>query len=52
LKGTQTTLQESKSRFEELLEEASQGSTTYISAESQIYTSTTSPEDVGGLIEE
>jgi hypothetical protein len=52
LKGTQTTLQESKSRLEELLEEASQGSTTSISAESQIYTSATSLEDVGGLIEE
>jgi hypothetical protein len=52
LKGTQTTLQESESRLEELLEEASQGSTTSISAESQIYTSATSLEDVGGLIEE
>jgi hypothetical protein len=52
LKGTQTTLQESESRLEELLEEASQGSTTSISAESQIYTSATSLEDVGGLVEE
>ena len=52
LKGIQTTLQESKSRLEELLEEASQGSTTSISIESQIYTSATSLEDVGGLIEE
>jgi hypothetical protein len=52
LKGTQTTLQESESILEELLEEASQGSTTSISIESQIYTSAISLEDVGGLIEE
>jgi hypothetical protein len=52
LECTHTTLQESKSRLEELLEEASQGSTTSISTESQIYTSTTSLEDVGGLVEE
>jgi hypothetical protein len=49
LKGTQITFQESE--LEELLPEASQGSTTYISAESQIYTSTSSLEDVSGLIE-
>jgi hypothetical protein len=52
LKDTQTTFQESKFRFEELLEEASQGSTTSISTESRIYTSATSLVDVGGLIEE
>jgi hypothetical protein len=48
-KGTQTTLQESKSRSEELLEEIRQRSTTSISAESQIYPSATLREDVGGL---
>jgi hypothetical protein len=52
LEGAQTTLQESESRLEELLEETSQGSTTSISAESQIFTSATSLEDVGGLVEE
>jgi hypothetical protein len=52
LKGTQTTLQESESILEELLKEASKGSTTSISVESQIYTSTTLLEDVGGLTEE
>jgi hypothetical protein len=52
LEGAQTTLQESGSRLEELLEETSQGSTTSISAESQIFTSATSPEDVSGLVEE
>jgi hypothetical protein len=52
LKGTHTTLKESEPKLEELLEEASQGSTASISTESQIYTSTTSLEDVGGLIEE
>jgi hypothetical protein len=49
LEGTQTTLQESESRSEELLEEIRQRSTTSISAESQIYPSTTLREDVGGL---
>jgi hypothetical protein len=52
LKGTQTTLQESESELEELLEEASHGSTTSISAKSQIYTSATLLEDVGSLIKE
>jgi hypothetical protein len=52
LEGAQTTLQESGSRLEELLEETSQGSTTSISTESQMFTSATSPEDVGGLVEE
>jgi hypothetical protein len=52
LKGTQTTLQESESRLEELLEEASQGSTTSISTESQIYISAISLEVVGGWMEE
>jgi hypothetical protein len=49
LEGTQPTLQESESRSEELLEEIRQRSTTSISAESQIYPSTTLREDVGGL---
>jgi hypothetical protein len=49
LEGTQTTLQESESRSEELLEEIRQRSTTSISAESQIYPSATLREDVGGL---
>jgi hypothetical protein len=51
LEGTQTTLQESRSRLEELLEETSQRSTTSISTESQIYPSATFLEDVGGLAE-
>jgi hypothetical protein len=37
LEGTHTTLQESKSRLEELLGEIRQRFTTYISLESQIY---------------
>jgi hypothetical protein len=49
LDGTHTTLQESKYRSEELLEEIRQRSTTSISTESQIYPSTTLREDVGGL---
>jgi hypothetical protein len=49
LEGTQTTLQESESRSEELLEEIRQRSTTSISTESQIYPSATLREDVGGL---
>jgi hypothetical protein len=52
LKGTQTTLQESESRSEELLEEIRQRSTTSILVESQIYPSATLLEDVGGLAEE
>jgi hypothetical protein len=47
--GTQTTLQESESKSEELLEEIRQRSTTSISAESQIYPSATLREDFGGL---
>ena len=47
--GTWTTLQESESRSEELLEEIRQRTTTSISVESQIYPSTTWREDVGGL---
>jgi hypothetical protein len=47
--GTQTTLQESESRLEDLLEEIRQRSTTSISVESQIYPSATLREDVGGL---
>jgi hypothetical protein len=52
LEGAQTTLQESKYRLEELLEETSQGSTTSVSAESQMFTLATSPENVSGLVEE
>jgi hypothetical protein len=52
LSGTQKTLQESESRSEELLEESRQRSTAPISAESQIYPSTTLREDVGGLVVE
>jgi hypothetical protein len=52
LEGAQTTLQESGSILEELLDETSRGSTTSISVESQMFTSATSPEDVGGLVEE
>jgi hypothetical protein len=52
LRGTQTTLQESESRSEELLEDIRQRSTTSILAESQIYPSITLLEDVGGLAEE
>jgi hypothetical protein len=49
LEGTQTNLQESESRSEELLEKIRQRSTTSISTESQIYPSATLREDVGGL---
>jgi hypothetical protein len=52
LKGAQTSLQELGSRLEELLGKTSQGSTTSISAKSQIFTSATFPEDVGGWVEE
>jgi hypothetical protein len=52
LRGTQTALQESKSRSEELLEEIRQRSTTSILVESQIYPSVTLLGDVGGLAEE
>jgi hypothetical protein len=52
LRGTQTALQESKSRSEELLKEIRQRSTTSILVESQIYPSVTLPGDVGGLAEE
>jgi hypothetical protein len=51
LEGAQTSLKESRPRLEELLEETSQGSSTF-SVESQIYPSTTLLEDVGGLAEE
>jgi hypothetical protein len=44
-----TTLQESKSKLEDLFEETRQRSTTSISAESQIYPSATLLEDIGGL---
>jgi hypothetical protein len=47
LKATQIALQESESIFEELFEEASQGSTTYISTESHIYTSAQDCQSVG-----
>jgi hypothetical protein len=48
LRGTQTTLQESESRSEEIR----QRSTTSILVEAQIYHSVTLLEDVGGLTEE
>jgi hypothetical protein len=52
LRGTQTTLQESESRSEELLEEIRQRSTSPILVDTQIHHSVTSLEDVGGLAEE
>jgi hypothetical protein len=52
LEGTQTTLQESEARLEELLEETSQRSTISISVESQIHPLVTSLEDIGGLAKE
>jgi hypothetical protein len=52
LEGAQTTFWELGSLLEELLDEISQGFTTSISIESQMLTSATSPEDVGGLLEE
>jgi hypothetical protein len=52
LRGTQTTLQESESRSEELLEEIRQRSTSSILVDSQICPSVTWLEDVGGLAEE
>jgi hypothetical protein len=52
LRGTQTTLQESESRSEELLEEIRQRSTSSILVDTQICPSVTWLEDVGGLAEE
>jgi hypothetical protein len=52
LRGTQTSLQESESKSEELLEEIRQRSTTSILVESQIYPSVTMLGNVGGLVEE
>jgi hypothetical protein len=52
LRGTQTTLQESESRSEELLEEIRQRSTSSILVDTMIYPSVTWIEDVGGLAEE
>ena len=52
LEGTHTSLQESESRSEELLEEIRHRSTTSISVENQMYPSTTLLEDVGGLVVE
>jgi hypothetical protein len=52
LEGAQTTLQESGSKLEDLLEETSQGSSTSISIESQIYPSATLLEGVDSLTEE
>ena len=46
LEGTQTTLQESESKLDELLEETGQRYTISISAESQICSSVTLPEDI------
>jgi hypothetical protein len=52
LEGAQIGLQESGSELEYFLEEDIQGSTTFISIEGQLYTSTTSLDDVGGLVYE
>jgi hypothetical protein len=52
LRGTQTTLQESESRSEELLEEIRQRSISSILVDSQICPLVTWLEDVGGLAEE
>jgi hypothetical protein len=52
LRGTQTTLQESESRLEELPEEIRQRSTSSILVDTQICQSVTLLEDVGGLVEE
>jgi hypothetical protein len=52
LRGTQTTLQESESRSDELLEEIRQRSTSSILVDTLIYPSVTWLEDVGGLAEE
>jgi hypothetical protein len=52
LRGTQTTLQESESRSDELLEEIRQRSTSSILVDTLIYPSVTWLEDVGGLEEE
>jgi hypothetical protein len=52
LRGTQTTLQESESKSEELLEEIRQRSPRSILVESQIYPLVTLLGDVGGLAEE
>jgi hypothetical protein len=52
LRGTQTSLQESKSRSEEILEEIIQRSTTSILVDSQIYPSVTLLGDVGDLAKE
>jgi hypothetical protein len=52
LRGTQTRLQESKSRSEELLEEIRQRSISSILVDTQIYHSVTLLGDVGDLAEE
>jgi hypothetical protein len=52
LRGTQTTLQESGSRSDVLLEEIRQRSTSSILVDTLIYPSVTWLEDVGGLAEE
>jgi hypothetical protein len=51
LRGTQTTLQESESRSDELLEDICQRSPSYILVDTQIYHSVALLEDVGGLAE-
>jgi hypothetical protein len=51
-KGTQTTLQESYFRSEDLLEEIRQRSTTSISSEIHIYPLAKLRKDVGGLVVE
>jgi hypothetical protein len=52
LRGTQTTLQESESRSDELLEEIRQRSTSSVLVDTQICPSVTWLEDGGGLAEE
>jgi hypothetical protein len=52
LRGTQTTLQESESRSDELLEEICQISTSSVLVDTQICPSVTWLEDVGDLAEE
>jgi hypothetical protein len=51
LRGTQTTLQESKSRSDESLEEIRQRSTSSVLVDTQMYQSVTLIEDVSDLAE-
>jgi hypothetical protein len=52
LRGTQTSLQESKSRADESPEEICQRSTSSVLADTQMYRLVTLIEDVGDLVEE